>query len=117
PADRMNELLFRPPKPTSAVMDGITMGGGVGIAQPCRYRVATERTTFAMPETGIGLFPDVGGGWHLSRMPDHLGIWLALTGARIKAADCEILGIATDFLESARIPDLKARVVANPAAV
>jgi enoyl-CoA hydratase len=111
---RLNELLFRYPKPTLAIMDGITMGGGVGLAQPCRYRVATERTTFAMPETGIGLFPDVGGGWYLSRMPDHLGLWLALTGARIKAADCELLGIATDYVESARIPNLKARVVANP---
>jgi enoyl-CoA hydratase/carnithine racemase len=114
---RMNELLFRYPKPTIAVMDGITMGGGVGIAQPCRYRVATERTTFAMPETGIGLFPDVGGGWYLPRMPDHLGIWLALTGARIKAADCELIGIATDFVESPRVADLKARIIANPAAI
>jgi enoyl-CoA hydratase len=114
---RMNELLFRYPKPTIAIMDGITMGGGVGIAHPCRYRVATERTTFAMPETGIGLFPDVGGGWYLSRMPDHLGIWLALTGARIKAADCELLGIATDYVESGRIADLKHRVAASPDAV
>jgi enoyl-CoA hydratase len=111
---RMNELLFRYPKPTIAIMDGVTMGGGVGIAQPCRYRVATERTTFAMPETGIGLFPDVGGGWYLSRMPDHLGLWLALTGARIKAADCELLGVATDYVESARIPELKAGLVAHP---
>ena len=111
---RLNHLLFEYPKPTVAIMDGITMGGGVGLAQPCRYRVATERTTFAMPETGIGLFPDVGGGWHLSRMPDHLGLWLALTGARIKAADCELLGIATDYVESARIADLKAAVLAEP---
>src|SRR4029450_6073957 len=107
PADRMNELLFRPPKPTSAVMDGITMGGGVGIAQPCRFRVATERTTFAMPETGIGLFPDVGGGWYLSRMPDHIGLWLALTGARIKAADCELLGIATDCIPATDVEQFK----------
>ena len=114
---RLNELLFRYPKPTLAVMDGITMGGGVGLAQPCRYRVATERTTFAMPETGIGLFPDVGGGWYLSRMPDCLGLWLALTGARIKAADCELLGIATDYVEAARIGDLKAAILADPAAV
>lgn len=114
---RLNELLFRYAKPTLALMDGITMGGGVGIAMPCRYRVATERTTFAMPETGIGLFPDVGGGWHLSRMPDHLGLWLALTGARIKAADCELVGVATDFVESARIGDLKAAILADPAAV
>ena len=111
---RLNDLIFRYPKPRVAIMDGVTMGGGVGLSRPCRFRVATERTTFAMPETGIGLFPDVGGGWYLSRMPDHLGLWLALTGARIKAADCELLGIATDFVESARIPELKAAIIAAP---
>jgi enoyl-CoA hydratase len=111
---RLNHLLFHYPKPRVAIMDGVTMGGGVGLSRPCRFRVATERTTFAMPETGIGLFPDVGGGWYLSRMPDHLGLWLALTGARIKAADCELLGIATDFVESAKIPELKAAIVAEP---
>lgn len=112
---RLNHLLFHYPKPTVAIMDGVTMGGGVGLSRPCRFRVATERTTFAMPETGIGLFPDVGGGWYLSRMPDHLGLWLALTGARIKAADCELLGIATDFVESARIAELKSAILADPA--
>jgi enoyl-CoA hydratase len=113
---RLNHLLFGYPKPIVAVMDGVTMGGGVGISLPCRYRVATERTTFAMPETGIGLFPDVGGGWFLPRMPDHIGLWLALTGARIKAADCELVGVATDYLESAAIPGFKARLIADPAA-
>ena len=111
---RLNHLLFNYPKPRVAIMDGITMGGGVGLSRPCRFRIATERTTFAMPETGIGLFPDVGGGWYLSRMPDHMGLWLALTGARIKAADCELLQIATDFVESARIPELKAAILAAP---
>jgi enoyl-CoA hydratase len=111
---RLNDLLFRYPKPTVAIMDGVTMGGGVGLSRPCRFRVATERTTFAMPETGIGLFPDVGGGWYLSRMPDHIGLWLALTGARIKAADCELLGIATDYVESAKVAELKAGIVADP---
>ncbi|PZQ57848.1 MAG: enoyl-CoA hydratase [Phenylobacterium zucineum] len=114
---RLNHLLFHYPKHTIAIMDGITMGGGVGLSRPCRFRVATERTTFAMPETGIGLFPDVGGGWYLSRMPDHFGLWLALTGARIKAADCELLGIATDYVESARVADLKAAIIADPAQV
>ena len=70
---RLNHLLFTYAKPIVAFMDGITMGGGVGIAQPCRYRVATENTRFAMPETAIGLFPDVGGGWYLSRLPGRLG--------------------------------------------
>ena len=111
---RLNHLLFNYPKPRVAIMDGITMGGGVGLSRPCRFRIATERTTFAMPETGIGLFPDVGGGWYLSRMPDHMGLWLALTGARIKAADCELLQIATDYVESARIPELKAAILADP---
>lgn len=114
---RLNHLLFEYPKPVVAFMDGVTMGGGVGLSMPARYRVATERTTFAMPETGIGLFPDVGGGWFLPRMPGHAGLWLALTGARIKAADCELLGIATDFVASDRIEALKAAILADPAAI
>ena len=114
---RLNELLFRYPKHVIAFMDGVTMGGGVGVSRPARFRVATERTTFAMPETGIGLFPDVGGGWYLPRMPDHIGLWLAMTGARIKAADCELVGVASDYVESARLPELKAAIVADPAAV
>jgi enoyl-CoA hydratase len=114
---RLNCLLHDYEKPLVAIMDGVTMGGGVGLSRPCRFRVATERTTFAMPETGIGLFPDVGGGWFLSRMSDHIGLWLALTGARIKAADCELCGIATDYVESARLADLKAAIVADPSAI
>jgi len=114
---RLNTLLHDYQKPLVAIMDGVTMGGGVGLSRPCRFRVATERTTFAMPETGIGLFPDVGGGWYLSRMSDHIGLWLALTGARIKAADCELTGLATDYVESARIGDLKAAIVADPSSV
>jgi enoyl-CoA hydratase len=114
---RLNTLLHDYPKPLVAIMDGITMGGGVGLSRPCRYRVATERTTFAMPETGIGLFPDVGGGWYLSRMSDHIGLWLALTGTRIKAADCELTGLATDYVEGAQLPALKAAILAEPAAI
>src|SRR5262249_9989283 len=108
---RLNELLFRYPKPVVTVMDGVTMGGGVGLAQPSRHRIATERTTFAMPETGIGLFPDVGGGWHLPRLPGEAGMWLALTGARIRGPDCLNLGIATQFTPSARIEELKAALL------
>ncbi len=114
---RLNHLLFEYPKPVAVIMDGITMGGGVGLAMPARYRIATEKTTFAMPETGIGLFPDVGGGWFLPRMPGHIGLWLALTGARIKAADCELVGVATDFVESVKIAELKAAILADPAAI
>ena len=74
------------------------MGGGVGISMPAKFRIATENTTYAMPETGIGLFPDVGGGWYLPRKPGQVGMWLALTGARLKAADCLPAGIATHFV-------------------
>ncbi len=111
---RLNDLLFNYAKPVVAVMDGITMGGGVGLAMPAKFRIATERTTFAMPETGIGLFPDVGGGWFLPRLRDHAGLWLALTGARIKAADCFALEIATHVVASASVADLKAAIVADP---
>ncbi len=105
---RMNELLFRYPKPTVVVMDGITMGGGVGVSAPCRCRIATERTLWAMPEGDIGLYPDVGAGWHLPRLPGKSGVWLALTGARLRGADCVNLGIATDLASSDRIEELKA---------
>jgi len=116
---RLNDLLFRYryEKPVIVVMDGVTMGGGVGLSMPARFRIATERTTFAMPETGIGLFPDVGGGWFLPRLHGKTGLWLALTGARLKAADCELLGIATDVVEAAHVADLKAAVVADPDAL
>ena len=111
---RLNALLNAFPKPIVAVMDGITMGGGVGISLPCRFRVATERTVFAMPETGIGLFPDVGGGWFLPRMPGATGMWLALTGARLKAADCLLVGVATDYVPSDRLEALKAELARRP---
>ncbi|MFA7441167.1 MAG: enoyl-CoA hydratase/isomerase family protein [Sphingomonadaceae bacterium] len=111
---RLNHLLFVYPKPVIAIIDGITMGGGVGISMPANYRVATERTMFAMPETGIGLFPDVGGGRYLSRLPGRVGQYVALTGARLDGADCLALGLATHYLESSRLEDAKARLVANP---
>jgi enoyl-CoA hydratase len=113
---QLNHLLFGYPKPTIAFMDGVVMGGGVGISRPCRFRVGTERTTFAMPETGIGLFPDVGGSWYLSRMPEHIGLWLALTGARLKAADCELVAVISDYVESADLPELKDWLIKDPAA-
>jgi enoyl-CoA hydratase len=114
---RLDHLIETYTKPVIVVMDGIVMGGGVGVAWTARYRIATERTTFAMPETGIGLFPDVGGGWYLPRMHGGSGLWLALTGARIKAADCELLGIATDVLPSPLLADFKAALAREPAAV
>ena len=111
---RLNHLLFTYAKPCVAFMDGITMGGGVGISQPCRYRVATENTRFAMPETAIGLFPDVGGGWYLSRLPGRTGVFLALTGARLDGAECHRLGLATHYIPSLALDDLKARIAAEP---
>ncbi len=95
-------------------MDGVTMGGGVGIACPCRYRVATERTVLAMPETMIGIFPDVGGGRYLSRLRGRLAQFLALTGARLDGAECLKLRLATHYLPSARIEEAKQRIMAQP---
>ncbi|MDN4630926.1 enoyl-CoA hydratase/isomerase family protein [Sphingomonas sp. PsM26] len=111
---RLNHRLFTYAKPTVACMDGITMGGGVGIACPCDFRVATENTKFAMPETGIGLFPDVGGGWYLSRLPGRIGQYLALTGHRLDGAECLALGLATHYLPSVALDDAKARIAADP---
>ena len=114
---RLNHLLFTYAKPVVAFMDGVTMGGGVGISQPARYRVATENTLYAMPETGIGLFPDVGGGWHLSRLPGAIGEYLALTGARIDGAECLALGLATHYVPSSRLAALKTALAADPRAI
>ncbi len=111
---RLNHLIFTYSIPTIAFMDGITMGGGVGISQPCRYRVATEHTRFAMPETAIGLFPDVGGGWYLSRLPGRVGHFLALTGARLDGSECHYLGLATHYLPSEALEEVKARICAHP---
>ena len=111
---RLNHLLFTYPKPTVALMDGITMGGGVGIALPCRYRIATPNTRLAMPETGIGLFPDVGGGWYLSRLPGRMGQFMALTGARLDGDECRALGLATHYCDPAALPELVARIAHDP---
>ncbi|MDQ2893475.1 MAG: enoyl-CoA hydratase/isomerase family protein [Pseudomonadota bacterium] len=111
---RLNHRLFTYAKPTVAFMDGVTMGGGVGISLPCAYRVATEHTKFAMPETGIGLFPDVGGGWYLSRLPGRMGQYLALTGHRLDGAECLALGLATHYLASESLDDAKRRIAAAP---
>lgn len=107
---QLNHLLFTYPKPVVAFMDGITMGGGVGISQPARFRIATENTRFAMPETGIGLFPDVGGGWYLSRLEGRVGQFLALTGARLDGAECLELGLATHYLAAEALAEAKARI-------
>lgn len=89
--------------PYVALIDGITMGGGVGLSVHGQFRVATERTVFAMPETAIGFFPDVGGSHFLSRLPGKLGLYLALTGFRLTGHDVLKAGIATHFVNSSRI--------------
>ena len=111
---RLNHLEYTYPKPGVVFMDGVTMGGGVGIACPCRYRVATERTVLAMPETTIGIFPDVGGGRYLSRLRGRLAQFLALTGARLDGAECLKLRLATHYLPSARVEEAKERIMAQP---
>jgi enoyl-CoA hydratase len=102
----LNALIADYPKPYVALMDGITMGGGVGVSVHGDFRVATERTMLAMPETGIGFFPDVGATYVLPRLPDAIGIWMGLTGSRLSGADCLAVGLATHYVEAARIPAL-----------
>ncbi|MFC4295574.1 enoyl-CoA hydratase/isomerase family protein [Novosphingobium tardum] len=111
---QLNHLIFTYPKPVVAFMDGITMGGGVGISQPAKFRVATENTRLAMPETGIGLFPDVGGGWYLSHLKGRIGQFLALTGARLDGAECLWAGLATHYLSSEGLAQAKARIASDP---
>lgn len=108
---RLNTLIHNYEKPYVALMDGVTMGGGVGISVHGSHRVATKNTLFAMPEAGIGLFPDVGGGWFLPRLGGHVGMWLALTGARLKGEDVVGSGVATHFVDLDAMEDLKAGLV------
>jgi enoyl-CoA hydratase len=98
------------PKPYVALIDGITMGGGAGVSVNGAYRVATERTMFAMPETGIGLFPDVGATRFLNLCPGQIGRYLGLTGARLGPADALYCGFATHFVPRDRVPGLIAEL-------
>ncbi|MFF0595593.1 enoyl-CoA hydratase/isomerase family protein [Streptomyces antibioticus] len=103
---RLDARIARYPKPYVAVMDGIVMGGGVGISAHGSVRIVTERSRIAMPETGIGFVPDVGGTWLLSRAPGELGTHLGLTGAQIGAADALLCGLADHFVPSDVVPAL-----------
>lgn len=109
---RLNRAIAMFTKPYIAFLDGIVMGGGVGLSVHGQHRIATERTLFAMPETGIGLFPDVGGSHFLSRCPGESGVYLGLTGARLQAADLIALGLADAHVPSkardAFVADLQA---------
>ena len=105
---RNNAAIYHFPKPYVALIDGVVMGGGVGVSVHGDFRVAGDRTLFAMPETGIGLFPDVGGGHFMPRLGGGLGLYLALTGARAKAADCLYAGVATHYAPTDKTPALEA---------
>lgn len=94
-------------KPHVALWDGTVMGGGVGISINASFRIATEKSLFAMPETGIGLFPDVGGSYFLPRLPRHFGTFLALTGYRLKGSDLVHAGVATHYVPSEKLPALE----------
>ena len=104
---RLNAAIHHLTKPYVALIDGIVMGGGAGVSVHGDFRVAGDRTLFAMPETAIGLFPDVGGGHFLSRMHDGLGLYYALTGARAKAADAMATGIATHYVPTDAMAQLE----------
>jgi enoyl-CoA hydratase/carnithine racemase len=103
---RLDHLIHTYPKPLIAFMDGIVMGGGMGISQGASLRIVTERTRVAMPETNIGLFPDVGGGYFLSRCPGRIGEYLALTGVMIGGAEAVALGLADRRVDSAQLDSM-----------
>ncbi|MBY4898071.1 enoyl-CoA hydratase/isomerase family protein [Cupriavidus sp. AU9028] len=109
----LNHRIHRYPKPYVALMDGVVMGGGMGISQGAVRRLVTDRTRMAMPETNIGLFPDVGGGWFLARTPGRIGEYLGLTGTVIGAADALYAGLADAFLPANALAELQASLRAS----
>jgi enoyl-CoA hydratase/carnithine racemase len=110
----LNHLISTYPKPYIAFMDGVVMGGGMGISQGGSVRIVTERTKMAMPETHIGLFPDVGGGYFLSRCPGHVGEYLALTGHTLGGHEAVAVGLADGYVDSGRLPILWDTLGATP---
>lgn len=112
---RLNARIAAYPKPYVAIMDGIVMGGGVGLSAHAGHRVVTDRTRLAMPETGIGLVPDVGGTWLLAHAPANLGVYAALTGVHLDGADAIALGLADHYVRAARLDDLRAALATVPA--
>jgi enoyl-CoA hydratase len=114
----LNHLIHHYPKPYISFMDGVVMGGGMGISQGAKLRIVTPRTKMAMPETNIGLFPDVGGGWFLARCPAHGGEWLALTSELIGAGDALALKLADTCFDSAALvqawDELAAMAIVDP---
>lgn len=111
---RLNVLISRYPKPYLALMDGLVMGGGVGVSAHGSHRIVTERSRVGMPETGIGFVPDVGGTYLLSRTPGELGTHIALTAGAISGPDAIHCGLADHFVPSERIPDLLDALASRP---
>ena len=110
---RLNAAIKRYPKPYIALIDGIVMGGGVGVSVHGSHRVASEKFQFAMPEVGIGFFPDVGGTWMLPRLAGKIGTFCALTGERLKTADGVNAGVCTHHVPASRFPDLTEALCGN----
>ena len=110
---RLNRQLFHYPKPLIALMDGVTMGGGYGVAGPCRFRVATENTKWAMPETGIGFFPDIGSSHSLQQAPGAMGMCVALTGMTLGPEDTLYAGFATHYIYAEALPEIVAAIEAR----
>lgn len=106
----LDHLIASYPKPYISIMDGVTMGGGVGLSVHAPFRIATERTLFAMPETAIGFFPEVGGSFFLPRLDGQLGTYLALTSERLHGAQALYAGIATHYIDSSVLSNLTARL-------
>ncbi len=109
----LNEAIATYPKPYVALIDGICMGGGLGVSIHGTYRVTTEHALYAMPETAIGLFPDIGASFFLPRLPGAVGMWMGLTGARIQGADAVHAGIATHFVPRERLSGVAAALAAD----
>lgn len=112
---RLNAYIQHYAKPYVALIDGIVMGGGVGVSVHGSHRVVTEKALFAMPETGIGLFPDIGGTYFLPHCPGEIGMYLGLTGARLGAGDSVFAGVGTHHVPSGRLDALTEALAANPA--
>lgn len=106
----MDHLIHTYPKPVIVIMDGIVMGGGVGLSIGCRHRIATEKTKWAMPEMNIGFFPDVGASYFLNKMPGHIGRYLALTAKTVSPADALYLGTADRYVSSSALEDFVAAI-------
>ncbi|KYR02382.1 3-hydroxyisobutyryl-Coenzyme A hydrolase [Tieghemostelium lacteum] len=112
----LNQLIGTNTIPQVSIYNGFAMGGGIGVSIHGKFRVATENTVFAMPETGIGFFCDVGGSYFLSRLPNHMGMYLALTGAKLKGKNVRVTGVATHYVPNAQVPQLQQELetLSNP---